>query len=135
MPQRWVQNNTGQVMHVQGRALLPGEGCFIDDGPLPQPAASGVLTDDELARLRAPVVSGEWRPIPPGWSLNVVMYGGASGGSYSISMRRGSDASTEVLHDSDIVAADEVGGALCVAEDGRDMVRVTLTGSVSAKVQ
>lgn len=36
MPQRWVQNNSTQVMPVQGRLLIPGEGCLVDDGPLPQ---------------------------------------------------------------------------------------------------
>ena len=56
MPKRWVENTTAQVRYVNGEALLPGEGMFVDDGPLQQPEPDLALKAAEVAGVRSLVL-------------------------------------------------------------------------------
>lgn len=75
MPLRWVQNTTNQISFVNGEQLLPGEGIFVDDGPLPQPAPDLNLNVAEVAGIRS-LVSGDVIQAPPS---NVTAAVGAAG--------------------------------------------------------
>lgn len=56
MAKRWVVNSATGPRHIGGKLLQPGEGTFVDDGPLNAPAQAVVvagagISDDALAAL------------------------------------------------------------------------------------
>ncbi len=76
MPKRWVENTTAQVRYVNGEALLPGEGMFVDDGPLQQPEPDLVLKAAEVAAIRALMAEAgtSWANLPAPSAFRGLVY-------------------------------------------------------------